>query len=357
MRLNQIRIDNVRNINNAIVDPGPNLNIMLGSNGSGKSSFLESIYLLGRAGSFRTNHASEIINREARRLLVCGNIQGQSDIVHRIGVCFENKKKTIRIDGRDVYSRVDLLECFPLQFISPHSYLLVEGPPNTRRQFLDWGVFHWEVHYPEEWKRFKRCLIQRNTALKAKSSRIDRIWDVEFVKYGTIVADRRKEYLEELRPFIREIGETILPSRRIEVDYFAGWDLCQDLDQALAEDYKRDSKFGFTHRGPHKGDLLFKIDGQVCKSYLSRGQTKLFVLVLKLAQIRLQIQKRNRFGSLLIDDFCAELDRENAQKLKQFLSDLDLQCFITAMDRESVGPLYGLQSTLFHVEQGQITAI
>ncbi len=357
MRLSQIRIKNVRNIRDALVDPGPNLNILFGNNGSGKTSLLESIHLLGRAGSFRTKHFSEIISNEARELVVSGSIDLRNHLSRRIGIRLENKKRTIRIDGAEVHSRLELLECFPLQFISPLSYLLIEGPPILRRQFVDWGVFHDQEQYAEEWKRFKRCLSQRNSTLKSASAGSKGVWDAEFEKYGTIIARRRKEYLDELRPYVESVGKELLPYNNVVFEFFRGWDLNQELHEALRKDYRNDLKFGFTHSGPHKSDLILKVDDRTCKSFLSRGQTKLLVLAMKLAQIKLLIDKRNIFTSVLIDDFCAELDRENSIKLKTFLSDMGLQCFITAMDRESVGTLYGINTTVFHVERGHIQAI
>lgn len=250
-----------------------------------------------------------------------------------------------------------MLEYFPLQIVTPLSYLLIEGSPTIRRQFMDWGVFHLERSYPEEWKRFKRCLNQRNSALKVQKRSDKEVWDFEFAKYGTIVARRRQEYLIQLLPYMQNIGDQMLPSKIFEVDYFPGWDSQQELATILKKDFQRDSKFGFTHSGPHKSDLLLKINGRSCKSYLSRGQVKLLVLVMKLAQIKLLIDQRDIFGSLLIDDFCAELDSKNSNSLKQFLSDLDLQCVLTAMDRDSVGTLCGINSTLFHVEQGCVQVI
>lgn len=357
MNLSKIKVINVRNIRDAVVNPGPNLNIILGDNGSGKSSFLESIYLLGRADSFRTHRNLEIINSETNQLSVFGVLKLSNESENVIGVNIGNKKRTIKINGGEVNSRVELINYFPLQIVTPLSYLLIEGSPSVRRQFLDWGLFHSEKNYPDEWKRFKRCLTQRNSALKIGKESYNGIWDVEIVKYGTIIARRRQEYLIQLKPFIANFAEQMLPSMQVDIEYAPGWDSNIELASALRNDFKKDLKFGYTHSGPHKGDLFFRINGRFCKTYLSRGQIKILVLVLKLAQIKLQNEKTQNFGSLMIDDFCSELDLKNTNNLKQFLSDLKLQCFITAMDRSSVGNLCGIDSTLFHVEQGRINKI
>lgn len=357
MGLYQISIRNVRNIREAQVDLGSNLNIVFGNNGSGKSSLLESIHLLGRARSFRTKHIAEVINNQAKELFVSGKIGDQNDLIHRIGVRLGNQKKAIRVDGMEVHSGVGLLECLPLQFISPLSYLLVEGPPTLRRQYLDWGLFHLEEEYSDEWKRFKRCLAQRNSALKSGCAPKNGVWNAEFAKYGTIIAERREQYLNQLRPYLESIGAELLPSNKVVFEYDRGWDWNQELGQMLVQDYRKDLKFGFTHTGPHKSDLVLKVHGRTCKSFLSRGQIKILVLAMKLAQIKFLIEKKKKFTSLLIDDFCAELDSGNSIKLKKFIFDMNVQSFITATDRESVGTLCDLNTTLFHVEQGYIRAI
>lgn len=354
MKLRRLRITNLRNIRDAVVNPGPNLNIIFGNNGSGKSSLLESIYVLGRADSFRTKQSADIISSETSELSVSGSVESETGFVERIGVSIEHGRKIIRIDGTEVHSRIKLLHSFPIQVISPLSYLLIEGPPTIRRQFMDWGLFHSESQFPEEWNKFKRCLTQRNLALKDGNSTIQRVWDVEYAKYGTMIAHGRKKYLEKLIPYIAEIAEHILPSKKIVFEYFPGWDLNTNLSDVLIRDYRKDLKFGFTNSGPHKSELTIKIHQRTCKSLLSRGQIKLLVLAMTLAQINLLIEKGNSFGSLLIDDLCAELDGANLKNVKHFLSDKNLQCFVTAMNPNSLGTLCGINSTLFHVEQGRL---
>jgi DNA replication and repair protein RecF len=357
MKLKKLRIANVRNIRDAVVRPGPNLNIVFGNNGSGKSSLLESIYILGRAHSFRTKQSAEVISAESKELSVHGSVESEQGITQKIDVSIGHGKKTIRIDGTEVRTRINLLHSFPIQFISPLSYLLIEGPPTMRRQFMDWGLFHSESQFPEEWKKFKRCLIQRNMALKDGNSTVQRVWDVEFAKYGTMIAHSRKTYLDELLPYLEEIADQLLPAKKIVFEYFPGWDLSKSLSDVLIRDCRRDRKFGFTNSGPQKSELTLKINKRTCKSLLSRGQIKLLVLAMKLAQINLLVDKRNSFGSLLIDDLCAELDGSNLKNVKQFLSDKNLQCFVTAMDPNSLGTLCGVNTTLFHVEQGRLQEI
>lgn len=357
MWLSKMRINNVRNINDAIIFPERHLNFFLGKNATGKSTILESIYILGHGSSFRTGHLKEAIGSGRSILSVNGFVNTDNQLTNKISVSVTRKATNIAINGSQAGSRGELLEYFPVQFISPLSYQLIEGPPIYRRQFIDWGVVHLEYLFLEEWKRFKRSLIQRNATLRSGNGTQVSVWNLELAKYGTIVAERRKRYLDLLGPHIQCIAEKLLPSIKITLQYFPGWGSENELLNALEKDFAKDRKFGYTCSGPQRGDFSVKIDGKHCRSYLSRGQIKLLVLSLKLAQINLQIERKKKFGSFLIDDLCAELDRKNIDILKGILAETEFQCFITALDRGTLGTLCGISSPMFHVEHGRINLI
>lgn len=357
MWLSKIRINNVRNIDDAVIYPGRHLNFIFGKNATGKSAILESICILAQGSSFRTNHLKEAIGLGGGILSVNGIVDAGNEFHNKISVSVKRKGTKIVINGAEARSRGELLEYFPVQFISPLSYLLIEGSPIFRRQFIDWGVVHLEHLFLDEWKRFKRTLIQRNATLRSGNGSQARVWDIEFAKYGTIVAKSRKRYLNRLVPHLQGIAEKLLPARNVTIQYFPGWSSEEELLNTLEKDFSKDRKFGYTCSGPQRGDFLIKVDAKNCRSYLSRGQIKLLVLSLKLAQITLQIERKGRFGGFLIDDLCAELDRENINILKGILAETDFQCFITALDRGSLGPLCGISSPMFHVEHGCVTPL
>lgn len=352
--LTKLQIRNIRNIREAMINPGKNLNIIVGRNGSGKTSLLESIFLLGRGKSFRTARISEVTTKELAGFSVSGTIEDDTGICRKVVLGIKDKKKIMRIDGFEINSRLDLLYCYPLQFISPTIHSIVDGPPTNRRLFMDWGLFHSDELYPKEWKRFSRCLKHRNFLLRRGGKEDTNVWDVEFARYGTIIGDKRKAYIDELRPYLEETVEFMIPALKIEIRYSAGWNVDFGLLNDLESERTKDLKIGYTFSGPHKGDIDLNVGLRSCRTFLSRGQIKLLALSMKLAQIKFMIESNKKFCTLLIDDFCAELDRSNLKKVKQFISDLDIQCFITATDRSSIGSLCGVQSTMFHVEQGDI---
>ena len=158
MAIETLSIQNLRNLLQVNIKPAPHFNVFVGENGSGKSSLLEAIYLLGTGRSYRTRLSRHIINFSAEKMLVFGNIHPNIPIgieKKRNGVtlikCRQNKEVAL----------AELAQLLPLQLINPSSFLLVDSGPKQRRQFIDWGLFHVELQFFPVWLQLKKILQQR----------------------------------------------------------------------------------------------------------------------------------------------------------------------------------------------------
>jgi DNA replication and repair protein RecF len=152
-----------------------------------------------------------------------------------------------------------------------------------------------------------------------------------------------------------EMAAHFLDSNEIDLKFIAGWDEKHTLQQVLKADLERDTRYGFTHNGPHRGDFLTYLQKRLAKDYLSRGQQKLLVLALMLSQVKLLNAESQNSCCILIDDLTAELDTVNRLKLLEYLSLLGCQVFMTATELTDFGDLSRLQNyKMFHVEQGCI---
>ena len=149
MYIPHLEIFQVRNLQSLKIDCHPLANIIYGVNGSGKTSLLEAVYLLGRGRSFRHRDLRLVVNHQAEELVVSAKIKkGMPATAHQIGVKRTSSGKfAARFDGKTFQSAVQLASVLPLQLIDAHSFNLLEGGPLQRRQFLDWGVFHVEQTY------------------------------------------------------------------------------------------------------------------------------------------------------------------------------------------------------------------
>ncbi|MGR8981418.1 MAG: DNA replication/repair protein RecF [Gammaproteobacteria bacterium] len=358
MTLSKLDIYSVRNIQKASVIPSPGINLVYGKNASGKSAFLEAVFILGRAKSFRSASIKPVINFSQDHLIVSGQTVTPAGTHQHLGIKMDGKGFDCRINHQTVQKRASLAYALPLQLIHPKSYELLDTGPQLRREFLDWGAFNRDESFLPAWRHFKKALLQRNSLIKTRQVGYINVWDKELVNYGTIVHNSRQSYLLKLQPVFKEIFNRFLALEGIELTLFPGWDDSREYARILTDDLEKDIRYGFTQSGPHRADLYLSIRGKPAKEIVSRGQLKLLVISLKLAQVQLLTIETGCGGCILIDDFAAELDRGNRAKLLQYLYEMNCQVFITAAEVDDFGDLSKIGShKMFHVEHGDIKPI
>ncbi len=349
MPLVRLDIHTFRNINSATLQIDPGINLILGPNASGKTSLLEAIYMLGRGRSFRTARLVEVVNKDGRETIVSGHVSLNGRTIP-IGLSINQGEKHIRLDGRPIQSRADLLQTFPLQLIHPELYDLLEGSPKSRRQFLDWGVYYSEPDYLATWRQYQRVLNQRNALLKSGNQSTLPFWTQELVKYGKILCQHRIHYLTALQDPFAIMARQLGMEGAFELKYLQGWPQGKDLETALDDDLQRDQKYGFTHSGPHRDDFTVIWQKQPIKNFFSRGQMKLIVNTLAIVQANL-IQTP---CCLLIDDLTSELDQENQALLANLLVNLKAQIFITTTHLTALASIAKHAGQVFHIAEGAI---
>ncbi len=355
MGIKKVEIRSFRNIDHTELNINKNLNIFFGENASGKTSILEALYLLSTGSSFRTNILQEIIQFNEDRLYVNGVSENVGEIPITLGVSIGRKDRIIRIGGKAVGSRAELVEYSPLQLVNPKSFMVIEGSPSFRRQLIDWGVFYIKSSFINKWKRYKRALNQRNHILKKGSLNEIEIWDLELAKYGTMVSQDREEYLMELKPYFITIAKEFFPLFKFDFEFYAGWDTRHKYIEILGKNKNKDTHYGFTQNGPHKADFKILVGNQAAKKFASRGQIKIIVIALKIAQLELLKKKSTRQALFLIDDICAELDKVNLNILKEVLKEIDLQYFLSLLNKSDLGNIENFDSSSFKLHNGLIT--
>ncbi|GAB4391899.1 MAG: DNA replication/repair protein RecF [Gammaproteobacteria bacterium] len=358
MSLSKLTISSLRNLTHVELMPSPQFNVIYGENGSGKTSILEAIYLLGLAKSFRSHINSRLVQLNHERLIVHGLLK---DGQHSLGVEKSIQGKTIiRIDQQTVNSPTNLAELLPVQLFSPNSYRLLEDGPKERRQFLDWGLFHVEPGFLKCWQNYQVALKQRNNALRSMRPRREiQSWDQQLVYYGEALNELRKNYIDLLIPVFQLLFAELLEYQPVTLKYYQGWSQEINFSQALERDFASDVKQMLTRSGPHRADLRFWISDnkQMAQDVLSRGQQKLLVCALKLAQGLLLKERTARTCVYLLDDLAAELDLVRRKHVARVLLDLDAQVFVTSVERNALPEINELPLTqLFHVERGCLLA-
>ncbi len=354
-QLNQLILSNIRNFEALDLSFGPQFNVFVGANGSGKTSLLEAIYLLGVGRSFRARSIKQIISFGSEQCLIRANVMNCDDALRGIWLAVERTlagDRQYKIGGRLEKSAEQLTKVLPVQLIDVNSHQILEGGPNNRRQFIDWGVFHVEHNFLQHWRLMRRALEQRNVALKRRQMPAV-AWDEAFAKYSDMVDIARKEYIQSFSKIFLHMLQDMLGLTTVELHYSRGWPQSKELRVALEENEFIDVAQGYTHSGPQRADLGITLNGKPAKDVLSRGQIKMFVCIMLLA--RAKLLQNTRSSIFLIDDLHAELDKKSCGLFIDAVKAMGCQVFITSIDGASLlERLHDCAIRMFHVEHGMI---
>ncbi|MDU0353358.1 DNA replication/repair protein RecF [Paraglaciecola aquimarina] len=359
MKLDKVQIRSFRNIKELSLVPNRKLNLFIGDNGSGKSSILEAIHYLGFARSFRTNkHKNVIKTAELGFTVFCAiSKEGVSDI-HRLGLARDhNDTCTININGEKRQKATELASHLPIQIFTPQSSDLLLGAPKLRRTYLDWLLFHVEQPFNSQIQIFRKSLKQLNSIYKtSRNNQEKQYWLELFQRQGEAISDYRESLLnDKLIELINLNLKDFLPEIFLEISYYRGWEKGVSLADALAKNIHRDQKNGFVSVGPHKADLRIKAKGIPAQELLSRGQLRMLVAAMQLAQTQYLYEKTGKTSVYLLDDIGAELDEEKRKVFINKLYGSDSQLFVTAIDLNELDFLNNYNDkAVFHVEHGQV---
>ncbi|MGH8306970.1 MAG: DNA replication/repair protein RecF [Gammaproteobacteria bacterium] len=352
MGLQSLSLRGFRCFHAADLEFSPNFNLTIGENASGKTSLLEAIFLLSRGRSFRTAKLETATHEAAQGFQVVGKVTSTSGPVS-IGLARECGQLRARIAGQAPESLAQLAEIFPVQLVDNQVHQLIRGAPRQRRQFLDWGVFHVEPTFLPIWRRYQQALRQRNALLRAgKPPREVESWDGELIAAGETLDRLRRQYLASLTAIAVVWAGQALGGMDITLEYWSGWAEDQALSDAIRGGAQRDRQAGMTRLGPHRAELLIKVDGKIAQERVSRGQEKSLAGALLLAQTAVYKELTGRPCTLLLDDLAAELDESHLARFVGRIEEAGAQAFITAIDPPSL--IAARASKVFHVKQGEI---
>ena len=350
MILDKLQISHFRNIDDLSLSVNKSLNVFIGENGSGKSSILEALHYLGFARSFRTQRHKNVISHEKSGFTVfCSTVV--EDGRHIDDRCVVN------INGQKSKRATDLASYLPIQIFTPQSSDLLLGAPKLRRRYLDWLLFHMEQSFNLDFQLFNRSLKHLNALYKSnRPVQGLEYWHQILCENGEEISTKRASLLNgQLIHLINANLKEFLPEFCFEISYYRGWEKGCTLSDAVMKNRLRDQKNGFLSVGPHKADLRIKIQGVNAQEVLSRGQLRMLVAGMQLAQTQHLHTKTAKTSIFLLDDVGAELDEEKRKVFISRLNTSDTQLFVTAIDIKQLEFLENYNDKkVFHVEHGQV---
>lgn len=353
LSLEHLVVAHVRNLAHVDIHLHLRENLFIGANGSGKTSLLEAVHILGTGRPLRGTRIEPVIDFAADSLLVQGVVRRDGH-QHRVGVERDRHGNArARVDQEDVRTAAALAEQLPLVVLHAGTVGLVSGPRGVRRRQLDWGVFHVEPAFATASRKWRRAFAQRNAAVRGGVRRHAMAWDEEFVALSDVLQQMRARHVSGLEPVLGHL----LPRFGLNgagIALSPGWDVQRGLAAVLDEAWGRDVGLGHTTRGPHRAELRLLVDNRPAGDVLSRGQQKLFAYAVLLAQAEVVMRERGLTPVALVDDLMAELDIAHAREALLALRDLACQVWLTGVDERSMDRLPADERSVFHVERGTI---
>jgi len=353
MSLIDLQIHHLRNISSARCTLHPHLNIFWGANGSGKTSLLEAVYLLSTGHSFRTREIAPLISATQPLLTVFAATDTQESVSIQKSV---SGPTIVKLNKQACYSSSELAHFLPCQVFYQDIFHIIDAGPTVRRSLLDWGLFHVKQAYHPLWKDYRRVLKQRNALLRQKAKQQDfAAWDklLETLanQLDTLRADYFVSWAQSFETVLAQLSDIPCTIR-----YYKGWDRKEsgkELSAVLAEQFTSDLQRQYTQSGAHQADIYFDLSRLKAKQSLSRGQQKIILIALKLAQAQLLAQP----CVYLLDDIAAELDAQHLQRLFDCIRTINGQFLLTVIDLPHLPVPPDLAAAVFSIADGQVNYV
>ena len=343
MIIKKIRLNNFRCFKDAVFDFNNRFVVIEGKNGSGKTSILEGIYYSCYLRSFRTRLQKELVHFEQNHFFLKTDFEQSDGATNQIQVGFsQDDGKLVKLNQKQVQSYKQVIDLYRIISIAEDDLLLISGPPEHRRAFLDQSLFLTNPDFVAQVRQYKKVLDQRKSFIftYAKVPFTDALkqelhaWVKQHWQASIVLQKARVAILKELEKRVNVLlKEHFFPELSIKLEYVAkNVNLRQTFDQfwksyqtdLLAKECKlMRCLFGF-----HIDDVSITFKKKKAKFYASRGQQKLILLLLKLAQLA-HLQQDGVKGCLLLDDFLTDFDEGIVEKALMLLKRLDCQVFVT----------------------------
>lgn len=348
MLLKSIQIKNFRNLNLSTEFP-KDVNIVVGSNGVGKSNFLDAIYYLAYTKSFKKysernnitfNGQVDFASIEAN--LATKKINKELKVIFSIDSNgFERKR--LEIDKR-VKSRSNFIGNLYLSLFAPHNINLLGGTPEMRRDELDDFISVVDRNYDRFLSEYKQVVRNRNQILgrvrdgKSQTSELQ-FWTDKMIVLGSEILKTRAEIFKEFKPFIKREADVFEKQLSgLEIQYISKIDLLNgdikdNFKKKVSENFEKEVIVGRCLYGPHRDDYDFISDDKNLKIYASRGQQRIATMIFKTAMWHYFLDIKKVRALLLLDDIMSELDPENKKNVEIMVNRLSTQTIITATNK------------------------
>lgn len=328
MLVKSLKLNNYRNYSNYYTEFDPNLNIIIGKNGIGKTNLLEAIIVVSNVKSFRTLNDVDLIKKqqEYSRIILNTNSDEYKVVINKEG-------KSLFINNNSIKKTSEFIGKVNAVIFKPQDLEIFVCSPSERRRIVDIELSKLSSIYINSSTIYKKLLADKNSLLKQPN--IDEILlltiNESMVEPIKNILKERIEFFEEINKNITSIYQKLSNSNsNIKIIYKKCCEI-ENIKEELISSKEKDNYYHYSCFGPHHDDFIFKIDNYDLNTYASQGQKRMVLIAFKFALIKYIKDKTKQTPIILLDDILSELDKDNQIRLFNYLPD-DSQTIITNTD-------------------------
>lgn len=338
MIIKTLVLNNFRNLKSCTLDTCAKQVVLTGENGQGKTNLLEAVYMLCYGSSFRTQNLREVINHDSGFFYTKSEFEDSQCLTRTTEVSFDGSKKTIKVDGKEIKDRKELIYSLPCISFSHEDIEFVRGEPENRRRFFDQTMTMYDVVFFDDLRRYKQVLRQRNEAVKEQRYDLLEVYDQRLATLGIPILHARNAVCNSFNAIFPDIYRAVSgEDKDIKIEYRPSWSLEDDvhsITRRLSEQRETDIKMQTTTSGPHRDRFTVTDEKGLFVNSASTGQMRLASLVFRSAQAAFYRRKTGLDPIFLIDDVLLELDKGKRARYLDYLGKYN-QAFFTFLPQES----------------------
>ena len=329
--IKKINLKNFRCHNEFELDCNKATTLIIGENGSGKTSVLEVVYLALRGKSFK-GVDKEILKRGA------DFYRAEIELIdtRKIIIRFDGVKKEFEVDGKKSL-RLPKKNRYPVVLFEPDDIYLISSSPSRRRDYFDELFKQINDNYGSILSKYNKALRQRNDLLKDEIINRDDLfsWNVMCANYGTELIRQRVWNLEKINSRMTDIYRNIANNNDDCSIRYLGTEVDEnEYLKNLESSFNKDSVLGYTSFGVHRDDYEFVFNGKRADGSASRGENRSMILALKFIEARILEQEIGKKPVVLLDDIFSELDETRQKHLINNFKDYQMIITSTAVPQK-----------------------